>query len=191
MPVNVTAGNGSNFDIVQVGDIIYGPNYWGTNTSPNVNPNTNGTWSVPCGSMVNSDCYTLPVEGSAEDTNQCTFCYTVDNPQRFIDSNGNLVTEPVSNTFEVQAYPYYLLGSGDGGRDNTWGNPCGVLNQLAPSGRCNSAVYDMRQSRDAVGLPQRLDLINTLKHYFEVIKDCGGQASNVENVFFDTYLHRI
>lgn len=187
MPVIIDTSGNNSFPVVQVGDILYGLNFWGTNLA--VNPDTGGSYEIPCGAQISGNCYELPVEGSAEDTGVCKMCYTMESPQKWTDGT-TIFTEPLNDTSQVQAYPNMLFGSA-GGRNETWGVACGTTPALS-GGRCKSSpLYDLRVPNGAIGLPERVDQIGAMDFCFDVNKNCTGDASNVENVFIDTYLHRI
>ena len=189
MPVTIDTSGNNGFPVVQVGDILYGVNFWGVDLS--VNPNSSGSWTVPCGAQISGNCYELPVEGSAEDTNNCEMCYTIQTPVMFNQNGVPTPAGPANDTSRVNAYPYMQVGSA-GGRDNTWGVACGQTGVLAAQGRCGgSAVYDMRDPNAAVGLPERVSNIGNIEMCFGIDKNCSGDPANVENVFIDTYLHRI
>lgn len=185
-----TEGNNS-FDTAQVGDLFYATNFWNIDLSKN--PLAKGEWTVPAGERISGDCYASPIAGSADDTSQYKFCYTIP-PQvdhgTFSDGRPN-IDPPTGERSHVHAYPFILLGS-LGGRRETWGTICNTTTKLAESGRCgNSAVYDMRIPNNNIRLPVRADNLNTLKICFDVNKNCTGDAQNIENVFIDSYLHRI
>jgi hypothetical protein len=175
------------FAAAQVGDILYGTNAW------NIDNTLNDyliQWTIPCGANLGGNCYDLPVEGSADDTGECTLCWRIQDP---VDhGNGNV--DPVGSTFHVHAYPFMYFGS-LGGRFETWGVQCGDTPQLAASGRCgNSPVFDMRAPNAAIGLPERADKLlatNRLRIKFDFKKNCTGADGNIDNGFIDTYLHRI
>lgn len=185
-----TDGNNS-FDTAQVGDLFYATNFWNINLS--LNAGARGEWTVPAGANIRGDCYASPTVGSVDDTGQSTFCYTIP-PQ--VDHGENsrgerIVDPPTGETSHVHAYPFILLGS-LGGRRETWGTICRTTPTLADAGRCGrSAVYDMRVPNANVKLPVRVDNIGSLKVCFDVNKNHSGDPQNIENVFIDTYLHRI
>jgi len=185
-----TDGNNS-FDTAQVGDLFYATNFWNIDLSRN--PLARGEWTVPAGNNISGDCYEQPVAGSADDASHATFCYTIP-PQ--VDHGVNAQGEPnidppTGERSHVHAYPFILLGS-LGGRRETWGTICNTTTALATSGRCgNSAVYDMRIPNTNINLPVRVDSLNTIKICFDINKNFAGDASNIDNVFIDSYLHRI
>jgi hypothetical protein len=188
MPVTIETSGNNSFPAAQVGDIYYGPNLFGVNLN---NEDGYAGWTVPCGPQISNGCYEKPVEGTAEDTGQCTACWRI--PDNGLGTNG------------VRGYMFQLFGS-LGGRKETHGVPCGSTGTLAPNGRLsgcnfqngavvgsqeNEPVFDMRTPNAAIGLPERVDRIGNLSFCFSVNKECSGATSNIENVFIDTYLHRI
>jgi len=187
----VQGSGGNGFPFVQVGDFYYAVNYWGVNLNLN---DASGSWTIPCGPQINGNCYEAPEEGSAEDSGECKMCWRIQDVVYWNTTGGQ--SNP-GDTSRVWAYPFILFGS-LGGRKETWGVPCGQTTALASTGRCNGinnptgeAVYDMRVPNAAIGLPERYDRITTQKFCFSFNKDCGGDPTNIENVFIDTYLHRI
>jgi len=113
-----TEGNNS-FDTAQVGDLFYATNFWNIDLSKN--PLAKGEWTVPAGERISGDCYASPIAGSADDTSQYKFCYTIP-PQvdhgMFSDGRPN-IDPPTGERSHVHAYPFILLGSLGGRREMT------------------------------------------------------------------------
>jgi hypothetical protein len=94
----------------------------------------------------------------------------------------------------VRAYPAMALGSLNG-RDSSFGveakTGCGQTPVLAELGRCDSAIYDLRQTQIHTSLPLPYLDINHIGIKFKHTLESSASEKAVDNIFLDSVFHYI